>query len=412
MSKEIEILKKKADKLWKEKNWDEYTSVVTELIKYQEAHDEAGSRRNLGYAYIMENDFGRAFEEFNIAVRRDPSVKFLNPLAYIASRISAINNLGKEQQSEAFEMYYKLLFVVYKIKVISFYKKEVHVAHYTSLHTLKNLSEPKSCFRFYNADYVNDPEEGSVFFNIMNEEYQTDIETWFYKDKDKSDRSPAYIGSFVIVEEENKHKDKLFLWRTYGKHDNEEAAGACLIFNNERCFAKYSTPRFGPMEEHSNLLQENLTLYKIHYRGQPNEKLEENLKELGGQLKDINKFIKKTDLEKIKDELALRKLVCELVDSVRFLFKESHYYEENEVRVIQWRYGETNESSESQIKVDAENMPPRFYLEAPENFRWDEVILGPRTERYQEWEQWLNAKVKEQNRSIDIKQSGIKYGKS
>ncbi len=320
-------------------------------------------------------------------------------------------------------MYYKLLLVVYGIKEISLYKKEIHVAHYTSLHTLKNLSEPKSRFRFYHADYMNDPEEGSVFFNIMNEEYQTDIEAWFYKDKDRSDRSPAYIGSFVIVEEENKHKDKLFLWRTYGKHDNEEAAGACFIFNNEQCFAKYPELPFGSMQEHSNILQEDLTLYKIHYRRKPNEELEENLEKLAGQLKHINEFIETVKAEEIESALekailtieiknALRRLVCELLDGVRFLFKESHYYEENEVRVIQWRYGETNEPSESQIEVDVENMPPRFYLEAPESFEFDEVILGPKTERYQEWEQWLRKKAREQNKSIDIKQSEIKYGKS
>ena len=317
-----------------------------------------------------------------------------------------MNNLGKEQQSEAFEIYSKLLLVVNQIK-ISFYNKDVKIAHYTSLHTLKNLFESKSCFRLYNADYMNDPKEGQVFFKIMDKKYQTNIEEWFYEDTDNSYRLPAYIGSFVRLEEENKQKDKLFLWRTYGKHDNEEAAGACLIFNNEQCSAKYATPQFGSMQEHLNNVQENLAFYKTHYYGRPNEKLEEELEELGERLKVIKQFI-----EEIKDKLVLRKLVCELLDSIRFLFKESHYCEENEVRIIQLRYGETNESSESQIKVDVDNIPPRFYLEALKSFRFSEVILGPKTRNAQEWEQWVKAKAKEQNRSVEIKQSGIKYGKS
>ena len=158
-------------------------------------------------------------------------------------------------KSSLSETYSSLRDTVSEIKDKLFYtleKPKYEVAHYTSLHALKNLSKSKSCFRFYNSDYMNDPEEGQVFFKIMNEEYPMDegkdIEKCFYKDKDKSYRSPAYIGSFVHLEEESAQKDKLFLWRTYGKHDNEEAAGACLIFNSEQCFAKYPTPHLVPCQ--------------------------------------------------------------------------------------------------------------------------------------------------------------------
>ena len=219
------------------------------------------------------------------------------------------------------------------------------------------------------------------------------------------------------------------MWRTYGRHDNEEAAGVCLIFNDQPCFAKYATHQFGPMQEHSNNMQEDWALYEIHYRSKPNkelekeEKLKKELEKLGKQLKIIEEFIKKTQPEEIKNGLKqvllairisteLRRLVCELLDSIRFLFKENHYCEEKEVRVIQLRYGERSESSESQTEVDAENIPPRFYLEAQESLRFSEVILGPKTRNAWEWEQWLRAKAREQNESIDIKQSEIKYGKS
>ena len=316
---------------------------------------------------------------------------------------------GEMSKSSLSEIYRSLRDTVSEIRDILFYSlqnPEHEVAHYTSLHALKNLSKSRNRFRLYNADYMNDPEEGQVFFKIMNE-YQVNIEK-FYKYEARSYRSPAYIGSFVRLEKDNGQKDKLFLWRTYGKHDNEEAAGSCLIFNNEQCFAKYATYKSSSMEKHSN--KENFALYEIHYRGRSNEKLEKGLEKLAGQLKDMDEFIEIVHAEEIKD--VLRRFVCELLDSIRFLFKEKHYREEKEVRVIKFHYDKKDKASTSKIDVDVENIPPRFYTEAPESVRFSEVILGPRTERYQEWEQWLKAKAKNQDRSVDIKQSEIKYGKS
>ena len=70
MSEKIEILEKKADKLWREEKWDEFILAVTELINYQDGHDEAKSRCNLGYVYIMKNNFDCACKEFNIAAKK------------------------------------------------------------------------------------------------------------------------------------------------------------------------------------------------------------------------------------------------------------------------------------------------------------------------------------------------------
>ena len=463
MSEEIENLRKKADQLAQEGEWVELIQIVTKLINLEEEpHYQAMAYYHRGIAYfykpnsgcaiadfkqaikidpkyvnayyacgityfLKKSDFGNAFSKFSEAIKEVPTLKFSDPTAYITSYIKVMNDLEEKQQIKAFEIYIKLLITVSEIKGKLFCKKESRAAHYTSLDALKNLSEIESRFRLYNADYMNDPEEGQVFFKIMNE-YQIDIkkridiEEWFYQDKDKSYRSPAYIGSFVQLEAGNEQKDKLFLWRTYGKHDNEEAAGACLIFNNKKCFAEDMQYQLGLMAEmklvnitgndeikdHNNL--QKLELYKIHYRGKSDGELKKGLKILRDQLEIIRGFIEKVQGEETKS--ALQRLARELLDSIRFLFKDNHYSEENEVRVIQWNYGEKDESSESKIKVDVENIPPRFYVEAPENFRFSEVILGPRTERYQEWEQWLKTEAKKQEKNIDIKRSKIKYGKS
>ena len=68
----------------------------------------------------------------------------------------------------------------------------------------------------------------------------------------------------------------------------------------------------------------------------------------------------------------LKRLARELLDNIRFLFKASHYKEEQEVRVVQFCYYDENMSQEpNRIKVDTEQIPPHFYLDAHDNFRFD-----------------------------------------
>ena len=420
-----------------------------------------------GITYFIRSDFGNAFKKFETVIEKYPVLKTGEPFAYITSQISAINSLGKSKQIKAFKNYTKLLTAVSEIQYELFYSSEElksGVAHYTSLDTLENLSKSRSRFRLYNADYMNDPEEGQVFFKIMSEEYGIDIKKDFYENKDKSYRSPAYIGSFVLFEGE----DELSLWRTYGKHDAKEAAGACLIFNDKQCFSENMPYQYGRMTESppptniglllANIMRgdakkdlnnvQKLALYKIYYRresddelrkelqklreqlkntekleilgeqlgiieriinnGVREEKIKEELKNLGEPLQDIKQFMEKKVPEEEKEiKNTLQRLVCELLDSIRFLFKGRYYRDEKERRVILLHYDERDKSSESQIKPDTENIPTRCYAKAPKSFRFSRVRLGPCAEDFQQWEQWFKA----QDKDIKIDQSEIPYRK-
>ena len=71
-------------------------------------------------------------------------------------------------------------------------------------------------------------------------------------------------------------------------------------------------------------------------------------------------------------------------------------------------YDEKNTTKdEDGIQVDTEQIPPRFYLETHENFRFSQVILGPQAYGVTEWKRWL----KEQDKTLIVKKSGINYGK-
>ena len=374
-----------------------------------------------GVTYLLKGNSLKAFDDFMDSNKYNPDLKFILPLNYVASQIANIYKGSKKgDKAKAFALYSKLLSSIFKIQEKQFYKPEEgrEVAHYTSLHTLKDLANEER-FRFYNAAYMNDPEEGSVFFDIIKESGINVKEVFYEEDEDLPYPSPAYIGSFIMVDSNNQEqKDELFLWRTYGKHNGQEAAGACLIFRHEgACFAEIHQTQVGDMQRLQSKLpmvagdpknpgerqHSKPALYKIFYIDKGNNKeLSKELNELAESLKQVDLFVSKRRSRKNR----LKRLARELLDNIRFLFKASHYKEEQEVRVIQFRYYDENMSQElDEIKVDTEQIPPRFYLDAHDSFHFDKVILGLEAHGVREWTQWLR------KHGTKAKKSEIKYGK-
>ncbi len=396
---------------------DEHQAAIADYdIAIQLNLDYAEAYYNRGNAKVRLDDYGGAFKDYMSANKHDQTLKLYFPRIYIAYHIDAIFSNNLKDEDIILKPYVGLLNAIVKIQKKLLYK-QTEVAHYTSLHTLKSLAQ-KERFRLYNASYMNDPEEGQAFFKKMNKkvtDVDINVERQFYPNNPYS--SPAYIGSFVIVDSENQEpKDKLILWRLYGKQDNQEASGACLIFKPDS-FAKSSPKQLGGMagmsfkvaeSDAQELAKTPPALYKVTYindREDENNELQKLLKSLAESLKEIDTLITH-DKWKNKENY-LRAFVCELLDSIRFLFKKGHYREEHEIRVIDLHYYEEDMMKNSdRVKVDKEQIPPRFYLETRQDFRFSEVILGPRAQNIQDWEMW----IKTQNQEIDVQQSAITYG--
>lgn len=397
-----------------------------------------------GFVYIDKENFLNAFKDFKEAVKCNLLLKGEVSEIYVADQITNIykKNHDEEVGAKAFELYFWLLEAISNIQQKQLYapQSNAEVAHYTSLHTLKSLAG-EGRFRLYNAAYMNDPEEGRVFFEIMKES-RIDVQQVFYGDEAPPYPSPAYIGSFVKVDKKDEEKDKLFLWRMYGKHNGEEAAGTCLIFKHEgTVFAKSPSSQTGAMQQlQSKLLMSEGArqnpeerqprkpeLYKIVYSDEesPREFPLTPVMKLAG-IPSSDKWNKQDLCEKLVESLKqikehidnekdnenkkeLKKLVCDLLDTIRFLFKARHYQEEGEVRVVQVRYydEENTTQDEDGIQVDTKQIPPRFFLETREDFRFSEVILGPQARGVPEWKRWL----KERDNTLSVKKSGINYGK-
>jgi tetratricopeptide (TPR) repeat protein len=101
------------------------------------------------------------------------------------------------------------------------------VVHYTKLSVVdvlvtsqysKDTRMGGSYFHFYNAVYMNDPEEGKTVFRILNNINKSRMEgiSKAFDNGKKEDPSSVYIGSFLP---QVNHEDELIMWRTYGKDE-------------------------------------------------------------------------------------------------------------------------------------------------------------------------------------------------
>ena len=362
-----------------------------------------------GWAYFYNEQYAPSFEDFLKAIEFDPDIKYHDVLAYIVSYLNTISALSISFKIKSFEHCSKIWEIITELKE-DISEPDTTIAHYTSLDVLKNLLSGER-FRFYNATYMNDPEEGKVFFEILEEEGM-DVENIFYKNSTDF-YSPAYIGSFTTADDLTQG-GKLFLWRTYGKHRNQEASGACIAFNGSSFFSSNVSPKFGAMKTQRNPSEEedidSLHLYKVVYKKSVNNNKRLLMQKLATQLETIYQNCLRT-VPNSEEKNLIRGLVRELLDAIRFLFKSDHYSEENEMRVVSLEYIPVdNGPSNSRIKEDTCDFPPRLYLEVPERFRFDSVMLGPQASGLEKWQQW--ARLKQQGRSIPIEKSKILYGDS
>ena len=357
--------------------------------------------------YFLNKRYALSFQDILKAIELEPKKKSRIAPAYIASQLDTVS---EPFQIKSFKYFINIWITINKIKR-KLLEKDATVTHYTSLDVLKKLLSGKR-FRFYNATYMNDPEEGKIFFKILKEEnkkFKIDVEKIFYENSTDF-YSPAYIGSFTTVND--PQEDELLLWRTYGKQKNEDAGGACLIFKNS-CFSENVDPGLGSMQMQEEHLDQKVPtrpcLYKVVY--QKNMKnvvgLCEIMEGLANQLGYINKrCLRKNQNKEEKD--VIRALVRELLDEIRFLFKGDHYSDENEMRVVSMQYTPVDsDPPNSDIKEDKDHFPPRLYWNAPEGFHFDKVLLGPQAIGLAEWRQW--ARLKQQGRGISIEKSKIPY---
>ncbi len=241
--------------------------------------------------------------------------------------------------------------------------------------------------RLYNAQYLNDPNEGtSFFFKLLNNNtsFANDIKSEYSNQiRTKSD---IYILSFTTLD------DFLPMWSMYG----DGGKGVCL----KTLPHNFQNHIYEDKGEDIIVANSQFRLSKVFYIGKNIDSLDTQIKE---EVKSISDALSKISNELEFREPSVRELIKKEVlislDKIRFLFKDESYKFENEYRVIH----NTPDYLIDKIKVDSDI---RLYIELPFDLSYTEMILGPKCENSIQLTQLA---LHNPQKVSEVKKSNVKY---
>ena len=320
--------------------------------------------------------------------------------------------------------------------------------HYTKGSTLQIMldqeenEKKKSIFsvsgktRLYNANYMNDPEEGIVIEKILGLDRRDILEpsSWF-------------LMSFT-----NK-TDDLAMWSQYG----DDAKGVCLVlreddfsrfssFNDvswrrEKVSLEFSDKMYlmkselnigfeksafrsesensvdtvndegtePNSEEKDSVSKGNVDyLYRIAYVNDSGGKFSIEKTELFNEyeIKKLEEFLEalkeKIDKDLNKGDDFYQKAISDCIEEIRYLFKSVDYKYEDELRIL--RYANLDPNNDK-IKIDKESGIGKLYVERENPIQIDEVIFGPKFPN----PEYVTPLLKLLDKEIKYKKSTIKF---
>ena len=298
----------------------------------------------------------------------------------------------------------------------------------------KNIFSVSGKTRLYNANYMNDPEEGIVIEKILGLDRRDILEpsSWF-------------LMSFT-----NK-TDDLAMWSQYG----DDAKGVCLVLREDD-FSRFTSfndvswrKEAIPIGETMNTIESTLSydlksspnelnnikptiaikdeekkenvpkgnsdyLYRIAYvkNIDKDKDIDEDIEleqtelfsksEIEDLAKMLNSLKKKLDDgSKIKEE-NYQNAISECIEEIRYLFKSVDYKYENELRLL--RYANLDPSN-TEIKIDKTSGVGKLYVERKNSIQIGEVIFGPKFPN----PEYVTPLLKLLDGNIDYKKSTIRF---
>ena len=330
--------------------------------------------------------------------------------------------------------------------------------HYTKGKTLQNLLDQDTGntddtkfsvsgkTRLYDANYMNDPEEGVVIEEIL-EPSKDGERTSYFEKRNILDPSPWFLMSFT------SKTDDLTMWSQYG----DDAQGICLVlkeddFSRFTSFNDVSWRRETTSLEFINKMDLSMSelsgdlkvsaneskkkestfsarieeiqaqpekkdkvakgnidyLYRIAYVKNTGENFELEKTELfdGNEitkLKESVNNLKQKLYERVNDDDDFyKKAISNCIEEIRYLFKSVDYKYENELRIL--RYANLDPSNDK-IKIDKTSGIGRLYVERENSIQIDEVIFGPKFPN----PEYVTPLLKLLDKEINYKKSTIKF---
>jgi hypothetical protein len=266
-------------------------------------------------------------------------------------------------------------------------KKDLtHLSHYTALETLPKILlgkkdewgnmarkggkvEMAGRYHFYNANYMNDPEEGKL------------LHKWLGAEEESIDQVSLFYLMSLTTE-----SDHLPMWVQYGR----DGKGICVTLHDDLFEVKNSRAEHELIPRATDLKQqedgeetdgqdkpkissskegERFTPYRICYMSDTS--LYGNLFE-SAELKKIEEELKK--LKGIFTASSQKKEIYQIMEEIRFLFKSADYVTENEVRLLKY----ADLKSDKILLDETGDGVPRLYVEQDGHVKIKKITFGPK----------------------------------
>lgn len=326
--------------------------------------------------YNISGSDGSSIDAISLNERNELS-DVLRPIEQKAQNILSELEEKDSEDFKLFNTYYSelissVLFI--QNKLVFNYDGKTEICHYSKIATLKHIikqkdSEVQPKFRISNIAYLNDPSEGNVLLQMLKKEVNELNYNMLFGGVNEGEKleqipfSNVFIGSFSTA------KNKLPMWTLYG----DDSKGCCLVFDDYFFDEKNVLAEAKINEDKAERNSQDLTLYKVKYidfdkldKEGEKDVIIKTINEIAYKLNELEKVILKYE--------SVRKWINDLLDMIRFLFKDFDYNYENEVRVI-------IHAEDAQIKLDDTLAVPRLFVEIQKKLGYKEIILGSKIEK-------------------------------
>ncbi|MEI0495359.1 tetratricopeptide repeat protein [Brachyspira intermedia] len=397
---------------------------------------------------------------FQLLMKNENDILWRNePITNVISRFDESKNFDDELKEN---IKYLLLYEYFLLKILTFDTEEennnIEISHYTSLDILTLLLNPKEektnkkentkesgNIRINNITTANDPKEGKILERILN---KNNIDIKIENDEKALTLQTSY----------SRNKDSLTMFRLYGKKENKEATGVCLVLDNKYFNNSYTSPYSYELKLkiENNKIEMNEKINKekfqenkrnlywvLYYNEKENQliynkeksKYASNIIDLN-DLKDddykaeLKEDDKKEDMIKyafakifyytkeIKKQIEDPKnnenykniknqLYSYLFENIKYIIKHEAFFEEQELRMLV-----TNDYKSDEILIDNDNK--KLYIDYIRLFDEKsnyikEIIIGSKVENNEAVAEYirkvLHSKNTEMNKLDDIKVS-------
>ncbi|HKR03084.1 MAG TPA: tetratricopeptide repeat protein [Bacteroidia bacterium] len=394
------------------KNKGEYIKAINDYDKAIELkEDYALVFRNKGDAFYGKGDLLKALENYQKAVELDKTFDFLEYKIKIIKeklRERKILEESKAQQKDKdkkIRIEEEIEIIINAIREAA--KSEVKtVVHYTKVLVaeiyIKHLSEKR---HYSNAIYMNDPMEGKVFFQYLNDKTIEEA----YVNGERRTETSVYLGSFLPAEENDgkiSHEDELVMWRTYGKDENgREATGCSIVLNSDFFKVRTSNKSETVASIISDTSQELLNVVYIKNQKKITNDSKGQIKNALSDLKEqLRRLIKLRNKYKLKDDFYkdIENTIFKQLSTITYLFKSADYDFEHEVRVITYM---PRDSDSIKFRTVVEPYKPckRFYIESYNDILpyIKKIYLGPKVENYQQWSLYFDYEIRQRAKELE-----------